>query len=114
MNPRSSKGDFRHGTDADCNYKERSGGGGKRERQARIILGMAETEISEKFAQAPVVYENNPTALSLRAMNMLYEAIKEKGSMVIVPSSAVECMCLGGILGTASMGKIATGRGPAA
>jgi regulator of protease activity HflC (stomatin/prohibitin superfamily) len=75
----------------------------ERERQARIILGTAETEISDKFARAAEVYQTNPTALHLRAMNMLYEAIKEKGSMVIVPSSAVETMGLGGILGTASM-----------
>jgi regulator of protease activity HflC (stomatin/prohibitin superfamily) len=75
----------------------------ERERQARIILGTAETEISNKFAQASEVYATNPTALHLRAMNMLYEAIKEKGSMVIVPSSAVETMGLGGMLGTASM-----------
>jgi regulator of protease activity HflC (stomatin/prohibitin superfamily) len=77
----------------------------ERERQARIILGQAETEISAKFAEAAVVYRDNPVALHLRAMNMLYEAIKEKGSMVIVPSSAVETMGLGGMLGTASMGK---------
>jgi hypothetical protein len=77
----------------------------ERERQARIILGTAETEISEKFAQASLVYVNNPVALHLRAMNMLYEAIKEKGSMVIVPSSAVETMGLGGMLATASLQK---------
>jgi uncharacterized membrane protein YqiK len=76
----------------------------ERERQARIILGTAETEISEKFNQAALVYKDNPVALHLRAMNMLYEAIKEKGSMVIVPSSAVETMGLGGMLGTASLG----------
>jgi regulator of protease activity HflC (stomatin/prohibitin superfamily) len=75
----------------------------ERERQARIILGQAETEISEKFAQAALVYQNNPVALHLRAMNMLYEAIKERGSMVIVPSSAVETMGLGGTLATASL-----------
>jgi regulator of protease activity HflC (stomatin/prohibitin superfamily) len=75
----------------------------ERERQARIILGTAETEISTKFAEASQVYINNPVALHLRAMNMLYEAIKEKGSMVIVPSSAVETMGLGGMLGTASL-----------
>ncbi len=75
----------------------------ERERQARIILGTAETEISEKFATAAAVYATNPVALHLRAMNMLYEAIKEKGSMVIVPSSAVETMGLGGLLGTASL-----------
>jgi len=75
----------------------------ERERQARIILGTAETDISAKFAEASKVYINNPVALHLRAMNMLYEAIKEKGSMVIVPSSAVETMGLGGLLGTASL-----------
>lgn len=75
----------------------------ERERQARIILGTAETEISAKFAEAALVYLNNPVALHLRAMNMLYEAIKEKGSMVIVPSSAVETMGLGGMLGTAAL-----------
>ncbi len=64
----------------------------------------AETEIAEKFAKAALTYQNNPVALHLRAMNMLYEAIKESGSMVIVPSSAVETMGLGGMLGTASMG----------
>jgi len=76
----------------------------ERERQARIILGQAETEISEKFVQAAAAYTENPTALHLRAMNMLYEAIKERGSMVIVPSSAVETMGLGGTLATASLG----------
>jgi regulator of protease activity HflC (stomatin/prohibitin superfamily) len=77
----------------------------ERERQGRIILGQAETEIADSFAQAASVYRDNPTALHLRAMNMLYEAIKEKGSMVIVPSSAVETMGLGGMLGTASLGS---------
>jgi regulator of protease activity HflC (stomatin/prohibitin superfamily) len=76
----------------------------ERERQARIILGQAETEIAEKFEKASKVYINNPVALHLRAMNMLYEAIKEKGSMVIVPSSAVETMGLGGSLATAALG----------
>jgi len=76
----------------------------ERERQARIILGQAETEISDKFVQAAAAYAENPVALHLRAMNMLYEAIKEKGSMVIVPSSAVETMGLGGTLATASLG----------
>jgi regulator of protease activity HflC (stomatin/prohibitin superfamily) len=76
----------------------------ERERQARIILGQAETEIADKFSQAAVTYQNNPVALHLRAMNMLYEAIKERGSMVIVPSSAVETMGLGGTLATAALG----------
>ena len=77
----------------------------ERERQARIILGQAETEIAEKFEQAATVYQQNPVALHLRAMNMLYEAIKERGSMVIVPSSAVETMGLGGNLATAALAK---------
>ena len=76
-----------------------------RERHARIILGEAETQISNNFAEAALVYRDNPVALHLRAMNMLYEAIKEKGSMVIVPSSAVETMGLGGMLGTTSLAK---------
>jgi hypothetical protein len=81
----------------------------ERERQARIVLGTAETEISAKFAEASMVYQNNPIALHLRAMNMLYEAIKEKGAMVIVPSSAVETMGLGGMLATANMGAPVSG-----
>jgi regulator of protease activity HflC (stomatin/prohibitin superfamily) len=76
----------------------------ERERRARNILGQAETEISDKFAQAALTYQNNPVALHLRAMNMLYEAIKERGSMVIVPSSVVETMGLGGVLATAAVG----------
>jgi len=76
----------------------------ERERQARVILGQAETEIADKFAKAATVYQDNPVALHLRAMNMLYEAIKERGSMVIVPSSAVETMGLGGSLATAALG----------
>jgi regulator of protease activity HflC (stomatin/prohibitin superfamily) len=77
----------------------------ERERQARNILGQAETELADKFAQAAAVYRNDPTALHLRAMNMLYEAIKERGSMVIVPSSVVETMGLGGSLATAALAK---------
>jgi uncharacterized membrane protein YqiK len=77
----------------------------ERERQARIVLGTAETEISLKFAEAARVYQDNPVALHLRAMNMLYEAIKEKGAMVIVPSSAVETMGLGGMLAASTMAK---------
>ncbi|HYW46009.1 MAG TPA: slipin family protein [Bryobacteraceae bacterium] len=76
----------------------------ERERQARNILGQAETEIAEKFSLAADTYRDNPVALHLRAMNMLYEAIKERGSMVIVPSSVVETMGLGGMLATASLG----------
>jgi regulator of protease activity HflC (stomatin/prohibitin superfamily) len=76
-----------------------------RERHARIILGEAETQISASFAQAALVYRDNPVALHLRAMNMLYEAIKEKGAMVIVPSSAVETMGLGGMLATTTLAR---------
>jgi len=76
----------------------------ERERRARVILGTAETEISSKFAEAAILYKDNPIALHLRAMNMLYEAIKEKGAMVIVPSSAVETMGLGGMLATTALG----------
>jgi len=76
----------------------------QRERQARIILGQAESEISQSFVQAAAAYAENPVALHLRAMNMLYEAVKEKGAMVIVPSTAVETMGLGGTLATASLG----------
>jgi regulator of protease activity HflC (stomatin/prohibitin superfamily) len=78
----------------------------ERERQARIILGQAEMDISEKFTQAALTYQNNPVALHLRAMNMLYEAVKERGAMVIVPSSAVETMGLGGTLATAALGGV--------
>ena len=76
----------------------------ERERRARTILGLAETEIADSFAKAAATYQDNPVALHLRAMNMLYEAIKEKGAMVIVPSSVVETMGLGGMLATASLG----------
>ncbi|HEX4020201.1 MAG TPA: slipin family protein [Acidobacteriaceae bacterium] len=77
----------------------------ERERQARVILGEAEVQVSEQFAQASRVYNDNPGALHLRGMNMLYEAMREKGSMVIVPSSAIETMGLGGTLATASVAR---------
>jgi regulator of protease activity HflC (stomatin/prohibitin superfamily) len=77
----------------------------ERERQARLILGDAETQVATKFAEAAGVYGDNPGALHLRAMNMLYEAMKEKGAMVIVPSTAVETMGLGGTVATAVMGR---------
>ena len=77
----------------------------ERERRARTILGLAETEIAEKFGKAAMTYQDNPVALHLRAMNMLYEAIKERGSLVIVPSSAVETMGLGGSLATAALAR---------
>jgi len=77
----------------------------ERERQARIILGTAETEIAEKFASASRQYANNPVALQLRGMNMLFEGLKEKGSLVIVPSSALESMNLGAIGGLTALAK---------
>lgn len=75
----------------------------ERERQARVILGTAETEIAEKFEEASKRYVNNPVALQLRGMNMLFEGLKEKGSLIIVPSSALESMNLGSVTGLAAM-----------
>jgi regulator of protease activity HflC (stomatin/prohibitin superfamily) len=75
----------------------------ERERQARVILGESERQIAESFADASVAYQNNPVALHLRAMNMLFEGLKEKGAMVIVPSSAVDTMNLGGLSGMISL-----------
>lgn len=77
----------------------------ERERRARVILGTAETEIAEKFAKASEQYVDNPVALHLRGMNMLFEGLKEKGSMVIVPSSALDSMNLGAMGGLISMAK---------
>ena len=74
-----------------------------REKQARIILGDAEREIAKSFEEASRVYQGNPTALHLRAMNMLYEGLKEKGALMLVPSTAVESMGMGGLLGAAAM-----------
>ena len=74
-----------------------------REKQARVILGQAEVEIAHSFAKASESYHNNPTALHLRAMNMLYEGLKEKGALMLVPSSAVESMGMGGLMGAAAM-----------
>jgi regulator of protease activity HflC (stomatin/prohibitin superfamily) len=77
----------------------------ERERQSRIILGTAETEIAEKFARASDHYQNNPVALHLRAMNMVYEGLRKKGSMIIVPSTAVETMGLGALGGITAFGQ---------
>jgi regulator of protease activity HflC (stomatin/prohibitin superfamily) len=74
-----------------------------REKQARIILGEAELAIAHSFAEASKAYQNNPTALHLRAMNMLYEGLKEKGALMLVPSSAVESMGMGGLMGAAAL-----------
>jgi regulator of protease activity HflC (stomatin/prohibitin superfamily) len=78
----------------------------ERERKARVILGTAETEIAEKFAKASEQYLNNPVALQLRAMNLIGEGLKEKGSMIIVPSSALDTMNLGGISGITSLSQL--------
>jgi regulator of protease activity HflC (stomatin/prohibitin superfamily) len=77
----------------------------ERERQSRIILGTAETEIAEKFAKASEHYQANPVALHLRAMNMVYEGLRQKGSMIIVPSTAVETMGLGALGGLTAFGQ---------
>jgi regulator of protease activity HflC (stomatin/prohibitin superfamily) len=74
-----------------------------REKQARIILGEAEMEIAHSFEEAAKSYRDNPTALHLRAMNMLYEGLKEKGALMVIPSSAVDSMGLGGMLGAAAL-----------
>jgi regulator of protease activity HflC (stomatin/prohibitin superfamily) len=74
-----------------------------REKQARIILGQAEMEIAQSFQEAAKAYHDNPTALHLRAMNMLYEGLKEKGALMLIPSSAVESMGMGGMLGAAAL-----------
>ncbi len=83
-----------------------------REKQARIILGEAEKEIAHSFQEAAKMYHDDPTALHLRAMNMLYEGLKEKGALMLVPSSAVESMGMGGLLGAAAMrqDKLAGGK----
>ena len=91
-----------------------------REKQARVILAGAEVEIAQSFEVASRSYRDNPTALHLRAMNMLYEGLKEKGALMLVPSSAVESMGLGGMLGAAALrqdrltggtGEVKAGRG---
>ncbi|MCU0484622.1 MAG: slipin family protein [Anaerolineales bacterium] len=77
----------------------------ERERQARVILGESEKQIAASFAEASKAYQNNPTALHLRAMNMLFEGLKEKGALVIVPSSAVDTMNLGAMTGIVSLAQ---------
>jgi regulator of protease activity HflC (stomatin/prohibitin superfamily) len=84
-----------------------------REKQARIILGQAEMEIAHSFQEAAKAYHDDPTALHLRAMNMLYEGLKEKGALMLIPSSAVESMGMGGLLGAAALRQERlTGKGP--
>ena len=75
----------------------------ERERQARVILGESEKQIAASFAQAAETYANNPTALHLRAMNMLFEGLKDKGALIIVPSSEVETMNLGALSGMTAL-----------
>jgi regulator of protease activity HflC (stomatin/prohibitin superfamily) len=77
----------------------------ERERQARVILGESEKQIAASFAEASQAYVDNPTALHLRAMNMLFEGLKEKGALVIVPSSAVDTMNLGAMSGIVSIAQ---------
>jgi regulator of protease activity HflC (stomatin/prohibitin superfamily) len=77
----------------------------ERERQSRVILGEAEMQVADSFAIAAKSYVDNPTALHLRAMNMLFEGLKEKGALVIVPSSAVDTMNLGGLSGMVALGQ---------
>lgn len=84
-----------------------------REKQARVILAQAELEIAHSFEEAARSYQNNPTALHLRAMNMLYEGLKEKGALMLIPSSAVESMGMGGLMGAAALQQTAlTGGAP--
>ncbi len=81
----------------------------ERERKARVILGTAEAEIARKFVEAAETYGSNPVALHLRGMNMLYESVKERGSTIIVPASAVESMNFGGIAGMTALAQGAPG-----
>jgi len=81
----------------------------ERERQARVILGESEKQIAHSFADASLAYIDNPTALHLRAMNMLFEGLKERGALVIVPSSAVDTMNLGGLAGITSLASMTVG-----
>ncbi|UCF62283.1 MAG: slipin family protein [Anaerolineaceae bacterium] len=81
----------------------------ERERQARVILGESEKQIAQSFADASIAYHDNPTALHLRAMNMLFEGLQERGAMVIVPSTAVDTMNLGALMGITSLAGITAG-----
>ncbi len=80
----------------------------ERERQARVILGDSERQVAAKFEEAAKTYQNNPTALHLRAMNMLYEGLKEKATLVIVPSTVLNTMTLGDMTGTVALSKVLT------
>jgi regulator of protease activity HflC (stomatin/prohibitin superfamily) len=76
-----------------------------REKQARIILGQAEVEIANLFGEAAKAYDNNPTALQLRQMNILYEGLKQKGGMMVIPSSIVDSMGPSGVLSVAALAR---------
>jgi regulator of protease activity HflC (stomatin/prohibitin superfamily) len=78
----------------------------ERERQARIILGTAETEIAQKFVEAAASYKNHPEAMNLRAMNMLYESIVKRGSLMVVPSGLADSLNVPGIMGLASQAGV--------
>ena len=80
----------------------------ERERQARVILGDSERQVAEKFEEAAKTYQNNPVALHLRAMNMLYEGLKQNATLVIVPSTVLTTMTLGDMTGTVSLAKMLT------
>ncbi|HEX6843315.1 MAG TPA: slipin family protein [Stellaceae bacterium] len=86
----------------------------ERERQARVILGSAEAEVAQKFVEAARTYADNPIALHLRGMNMLYESVKERGSTIIVPSSAIDSMNLGGMAGVTALARNAEAQALAA
>jgi len=83
----------------------------EREKEARVILGSAEEAIAQKFLNAANLYAQNPTALQLRAMNIIYETTKERGATILIPSAMVDCMSPGGILGFAAHAKAAQERG---
>jgi regulator of protease activity HflC (stomatin/prohibitin superfamily) len=86
-----------------------------REKSARVILSQAEVEIARSFETAALSYQHNPVALQLRAMNMLYEGLKERGGLMVVPSSAVESLGMGGMMGAAALAQQRPGGGePAA
>jgi regulator of protease activity HflC (stomatin/prohibitin superfamily) len=85
----------------------------ERERQARVILGDSERQIAEKFEEAARTYADNPTALHLRAMNMLYEGLKENSTIILVPSTAIDSMQLGGLAGITAMGTELSKKPPA-
>ena len=79
----------------------------EREKEARVILGSAEVEVAQKFREAADVYASNPAAMQLRAMNIIYETTKERGTTILIPTSMVDSMNVGGIMGMAATGKAA-------